>query len=948
MKNRFYKNYILALIICLFTVSCSSSNVNKTTKNIEDAITSIETGLTILKVRTAKNKQQSYIVASSYEGTLLGISYDGKILWKNELSGFINHDVYIRDIDNDGKDEILAANADGSIYCINSDGKLLWKFSRNTAPMFAVSAIKKDNKTYVVAGGFDNSIYYISDKGEFLKQIISTTYSKEKLRKFIGKKLPAGNLSMSNFIKTFKNPDGKEKLVVLGTNNHMQTVGTLYFFNPLEDKPFKSKKITKSKSFKGKLRIRPIGDFNIVDFDNDGFKEIVLGASSHVNDLLVTTYNTKTDEFSSDKMNKISFGYDIAHTEVVSQNNKKTYFTRAGSKIHLYEPGSSDKNLERIVGKYAYNDICKIPNENKVVLASSQSGGSAIHIINLDNSKWKKSFENLVAKGKISTILKSTKEISDNLKKYTKPASENKSQRVYLMTEKIPNNLKGLKNQLFQEYQNPYFLNSLNMRNVENWDRSNVPNEKYKNSRDRRKKYTLTSEEAFNQITAKLENAPGIAYWAGHGNDPYMFNINTTKRVIDKANSENKKTVLIYPEMEDHTKNAMYLVNDLAYPLAEYAKTRNTNIFLRNKHNAWFGIVYLEQWKRLMSGEFADVFVPSMEETTDKSMELSLAGRLGLWSSGVVNNWGTRAVPDNASFDRSRQLGYQRLPNHFLRMLIFHTAYGAQFINNFSIDQQYMSIYWELIGKGALYVPKRNEILSFSPIHLSMKKPDPHFIDDGSNVKWSVFYNEEFEKNNPFVFSRLNGSWPGAPVTEWDFSRYAAGVKERRLNFLAPYKNGLVLLTPTQEGVFAQPNVTRKKLSENLHPFYKNILKEYITDGRNYYSADGKQTFKADEYYKVIEKEIQENAKKLPITVSGDVAWVVAQVSPTHLRLTIIDNGYINPEESTAIVTFNNIKINKISDILNGEEFKEVNSSTKINIPLGGFRFIDIELKENF
>ena len=417
--------------------------------------------------------------------------------------------------------------------------------------------------------------------------------------------------------------------------------------------------------------------------------------------------------------------------------------------------------------------------------------------------------------------------------------------------------------------------------------------------------------------------------------------------MIDKASFDGKKTVLVYPEMEDHTENAMYLVNDLVYPLAEYAKKKNTNIFLRNKHNAWLGTCYLPTWSRLLSGEFADVFVPSMEETTDKSMELSLAGRLGLWSSGVVNNWGTRAVPDNTAFDRSRQLGYQRLPNHFLRMLIFHTSYGAQYINNFSIDQQYMSIYWELIGKGALFVPEKNQILSFSPIHLSMKDPDHHFIDDAANVKWSIFYNEEFEKKNPFVLSRLNGSWPGAPVTEWDFSRYAAGVKDRRLNFLAPYKNGLVLITPTQDGVFSQKNVVRKKLSENLHPIYKDILKEYITDGRNYYSADGTQTFKADEYYKVIEKDIQENASKLPITVSGDVAWVVAQVSPKHLRLTIIDNGYINPEKSTANVIFNNIKIKKVSDILDNEEFKVSNSSTKISIPLGGFRFIDVELETN-
>ncbi len=136
------------------------------------------------------------------------------------------------------------------------------------------------------------------------------------------------------------------------------------------------------------------------------------------------------------------------------------------------------------------------------------------------------------------------------------------------------------------------------------------------------------------------------------------------------------------------------------------------------------------------------------------------------------------------------------------------------------------------------------------------------------------------------------------------------------------------------------------KIKGDVNPACRYILKEYITDGHNYYSADGKQTFKADEYYKVVEKSIKEGSTKLPITVSGDVAWVVAQTSPKHLRLTILDNGYINPEKSTAIVNFNNIKIKKITDILNNEEFKEQSSSVKINIPLGAFRFIDIELME--
>jgi outer membrane protein assembly factor BamB len=139
--NQNLRKYILLVTVLFISFNCSSNKLATTEKN--KAIVSIETGFTILKVRTAINKGNSFIVASSYEGTLIGVSYTGKTLWKNPLSGFMNHDIWIRDLDNDGTDEILAANADGTVYCLDSKGQLLWKFKKNSAPMYAVTAIKK-------------------------------------------------------------------------------------------------------------------------------------------------------------------------------------------------------------------------------------------------------------------------------------------------------------------------------------------------------------------------------------------------------------------------------------------------------------------------------------------------------------------------------------------------------------------------------------------------------------------------------------------------------------------------------------------------------------------------------------------------------------------------------------------------------------------------------------
>jgi hypothetical protein len=514
------------------------------------------------------------------------------------------------------------------------------------------------------------------------------------------------------------------------------------------------------------------------------------------------------------------------------------------------------------------------------------------------------------------------------------------------MTENITNSVADLVTTIKANYRSPIFLNGFHTPRAENWDRSAMKSEKYRARRDRRKTYNWTQAQALEFILPQYNSHPGIAYWGGHGNDPYLFSLDTTKKVIGAA--AGKKTVLIYPELEDQSDEFAFVMKGLIYPLAEHCQGRNANLFIRTKHIFWQAAVYMPSWSRLLSGEFSDVFIPAMEETTDKSMELSLAARLGIWASGATDAWGARCARDNASFDRLRQHSHQMLPNHFLRTMVYSISSGARYINNFPVDQDYMSLLWELIAKGVLYVPKRSEIVSFSPVHLSMTAPDEHYINEGSNVKWTTFYDQDNEKNNPLVFSRLNGTWPGAPVTRWDFSRYAAGVKERRLNFLPPYEAGLVLITPPQHGVFAARNPPRGALTDHLHPLYDNIMKEYITDGRYYYSANRKQRYAADEYCKIIETDIKNRAKLLPLTVSGNVAWVAAQTCANHLRLTLIDSGYINPRARTATVQFRTVRPKRMTDLLNNEALDLSNpSAVEVDIPCGMFRFIDIELKQD-
>jgi len=942
------KNSCIVLIYLCVLYAFSGVEASASSR---ETLQSIDTGYTICLVRAGQNKGRSFIAASSYEGTVLGIRYDGHISWENPLSGYKNHDFWCDDITGDGSDEVLAANADGTVYCLSATGKLLWQFKKNDAPMNAVCVVRKGNTPYVVCGGYDMNIYYLSGRGKLVKTIDSSTYTKDapwgdpKRRR-----IPEKNGHIANFLRKIPQPDGSDVLAVQGAMAINSGMCKVYLFKPLADLPYVTHAISKNIASSG------FGHFDVCDPDADGKPEVLVGTVGNHQTRRMYRYHPEDGTFDVFDIStfKFGFGYYVIQPVAVSDGPSYRYLALCGNNILLIPPDLDTPGTEVLTCKYSFNDIWKDSSTGKVILASAQSGGSCIHIIDPSNPDWKDAYQNLSPPGKIDAILTNTDSLRKDLEHFTAPSWEREPLPVYLMSERIPESVQATYDDIRKNHSSPVFLNNVRPHRQErSWREAKgangeylFKNDRYREARDRRQKYTLTQDQVLKTILPNYKGFPGIAYWAGHGNDPYMYSLDTTKKVLDGA--KGKITVLIYPEVSDTSSDFEFVLEDLFYPLASYARKTNGKIYYRTKAFTWQSVVYLPMWKRFLSGDCADTFIPTLEETGSKIMDLSVAARMGIWASGVTDTWGARCARDNTSYDGlKRKHCHQMLPNHFLRNMVYSISCGAQYINNFSVDQDYMSLLWELIAKGALYVPKRSEIVSLSPVHLSMTEPDKDYLNEGKYLKYLTFYDEEKEKNNPMVFSRMNGTWPSAPVTEWDFSRYASGVKDRLLHFLPPYENGIVMITPPQQGVFADKDATRGKLTDHLHPMYKNIMKEYFTDGKHYYSADGKQTYAADEYYRTIEADIKNAARKLPLTVSGDVAWVVAQTSPKHLRLTLIDGGYINPLARTATVSFHTVKPAKMVDLLNGESFDTANpSSVKIDIPCGMFRFIDIELKE--
>ncbi len=901
-------------------------------------IRSIDTHHTISKVRTATISGKENIVATTYDGAVLCYDMEGNKLWENELSGYMNHDLHCEDVDGDGQDEVMAANADGSLYCIDNDGSLKWEFQPNNAPMYSVTSLVKSRRYYVVCGGYDLNHYYLDGKtGRMLKSIPSSGYSIEKPW---GTDVPPKGLCTVNFLRRFKNENGKDMIALHGVQHSMSGAGSIYLFEPLAVEPYEIIKFKDGATF-GSMSIDSI---------SGPIQRLLFGASSMLDKAIIAS--AEIDKSESDKhyyMSKLakgnidSFGYRVVQVEPYIDGAKAKYFVLFGSRVVLTDVDNTTGVGEVLASKYSYNDMCKHPKENKIILASAQSGGSCIHVIDLDNSEWKNTYKNLQPIGKIASILDNSDKLKSQIEGFNKPSWETSERpTVYFMSDYSDGD-KNIKD-IHANYESPIFLNSPwtnNVQSPESWNRDAMPNEFFRNRRDTRKSYSWTQEQVLNWFKPNIASKyKGIAMWGGHGNDPYYYSLETDKKMIDLTQAD-QRTVLIYPEMEGQGSDYAWMMNDLMYPLAKHCQENgNAKLFIRSKNIFWQANIYEAHWGDLISGKYSDVFIPSMEETSDKTMEMSVSGRLGMWCSGATDQWGSRCARDNTSFDRLRQHSHQMLPNHFLRTMVYQISMGATYLDNFNVDQEYMSLLWKMIAKGLLYVPNRNEILSINPVHLAILHPDEEYLEDGTNVKWTTFY--ESDKDSPdMVFSRLNGTWPGAATTDWDFSRYAAGVKDRRLNFLPPYNEGLVLMTPPYDSA-----ASRQALTDYLHPMYSSIMKTYYTDGRSYYSDSNKsQKYSAKTYYSTIKSEISKASQKLPITVDGEVAWVSAQSAPNHIRLTIIDGGYLNPSDKEVTINFNTVNPIKITNLASGEDLTSNGAkSIAVTVPCGLFLFLDITL----
>ncbi len=416
--------------------------------------------------------------------------------------------------------------------------------------------------------------------------------------------------------------------------------------------------------------------------------------------------------------------------------------------------------------------------------------------------------------------------------------------------------------------------------------------------------------------------------WAGHGHAVH-FPLTTFSRLVEA--SPRHLWGFEFAELEGVDEHMAEVVQEILLPLAELCRARGKKILFRNKNVYWNATCYVPFLRAvLLDPMYRDVFVPALEETNCRTQELSLAGRVGLWQAGTFDSWAARVVTDEANWDRMWEWGGQQVPTHHLRHLVSRAALGSDV---FMIDVHqgpftaavYAKLrpFYDLINRGAITIPARDELLSLNATAVGMREPAPDFLAHGIN---GHSYRFPTDTHPELVFDRLDGYWGGAPLAAHDAAGVLYGSTRRQLNFLPTGENGLVPIVPADAAHGAG------------HRFQRLLL----TDGRYWYD-EAQTRMPPAAFLPTVAAAVKEGGSALPVRVTG-VHWSASRIDATHIRVVLVDPSYLEPLDHEAKVTLQGIKARHVADLLTGESLPVENERLTVNVPAGLFRILEITL----